>query len=674
MRIGVIDPFPDQLNAEVQYIQRLAVACEALGHELVVFDAFGRVWDLSRNRTGELIYEQDLSFAISLHFATGRPSNHFVYGNLWNPPEYFDLGLYGCSYRYFMDLTLGWNDYLSAGSERCDSHHANFLSPRRPGASVNQSPLYFSANRSHLKPRPLVDPGLFYIGTNWDQTVNLTGQQSRYGGLLKMLDAYDFMRFYGPSGRLGDEAKPRWHGYDQYAGQLPFDSGSVVQAIHDTGACLVLSSPYHRAAEVASARIFEACSAGVPAIADDNRFMVRHFGDSVRFVSYDGDVRAMAQEVAGHLEDLRRDPQGAAEMAARAQDIFDREFSLEVCLDRIAKQHRKRYTGYVKKEVDAGASITLVVTHTHQDVSAPRVLDRFVGGLNSQLVKSIDLRVVCDRSLKLSLESALKGLDATKIKLTLLPVKLFDRSGQDPKRLMTTGAMLAHGLKSAFTGPVATASLETEFYFDHFGVLSRSLSATAQVSAVYSYSNETKFTENASSSKADRAATVQDIEIIRQDVSFMHSLEYQDIVAADDWFCRKDCMLFRHDVVKPAVLGTLPMFDGLEHFYLLAQSLRHGEVLPSYRLTLCHWTDAQRTDQEPLADPEWQKKLIADVVAFDARLERRMPAVREVIKPAEIDESTLGSYADQYLAKTLEHRPWLYKTTKWMFENVVRRL
>ncbi len=315
-RFGVIKLWPDIQVAEDEVIARLDNTAKLLGLECVVLDHMGR----PLHEGGEPLTQKDLDFVIHLHFSTPKTYDIFSFVTLWNPVPFFhDFG-----YRSTSENLLTHDDFLSCQSPGADLHLRRLITD----SNSHLAPSFnlFHALSTPILPPTLGDLKIFYMGINWER---LGRGGSRHQTVLNILDQSSMMRIYGPETLRGVRV---WEGFDSYQRSLPFDGISVIEEIHKAGICLALSSEQHKDAVLMSNRLFEGLAAGALIICDENPWARQHFGDSLLYVDLRNGAEPVARRIMEHVEWARTNPEEALALAARAQEIFKRGYTMDASL------------------------------------------------------------------------------------------------------------------------------------------------------------------------------------------------------------------------------------------------------------------------------------------------------------------------------------------------------
>lgn len=174
----------------------------------------------------------------------------------------------------------------------------------------------------------LVNPRLAYFGVNWDGP--------RFGNLFATLSSnYDFMSFYGPKNQWEKLSNP------YYQGEVVFDGISIIEKYRECGVGLCLHRPEFIADNMPTNRIFEITASSAIAIASKMDFIEKNYGDSVLYVDQSGSEKEVIDQIAVHMEWIKNNPEKALEKAKKANEIFNKNFSLEVLLKNLSSFHKK---------------------------------------------------------------------------------------------------------------------------------------------------------------------------------------------------------------------------------------------------------------------------------------------------------------------------------------------
>lgn len=341
MKIGIIFTWPWGVkNAESEVIIRIKTACKNLNIALICITKDGFIVDNTFNQTKEKINENELSFIINMHYEDIKLLDCFTYHALWNPPK---ITLQYDNYSLYMHNILTNDDYLVYDTE--GEMFIHLLTLLHNENRFLNSPSFLSASFSKkdiLPPSLLINPKLFYCGTNWEVFID---NKRRHTQLFDLLDTQDWIKIFGPNRK---ENHP-WKGFRRYCGEIPFDGTSLLKEINNCGVCLVLSSVFHWEGGAISSRLYEACAGGAVIISDDNSFIRKHFGNSILYIDFaPNSPEKMFEQIRQHMEWISVHPQEAIQLAKKSQTIFEKTFTLENQLKKIIDNHKNRISAATK--------------------------------------------------------------------------------------------------------------------------------------------------------------------------------------------------------------------------------------------------------------------------------------------------------------------------------------
>lgn len=333
-RFAVVLDWENSVSAEAECVRRFKCAAEILGLACDVVDTQYRCIDNRRIKVSKLTHD----FVLHIHFFSGKAENVFSFATLWNPLDIY----HNWGYRQSVDTLMTNDDFVSEGSDQVLCQIRRLTS----GSSYHLLPdilMYPSPPRVEYTPTINQHRRLFYSGINWER---LTGSEGRFHTLLKSLDSTGIIDIYGP--KIFQGIRP-WKGFSCYRGEIPFDGFSMMNYLRRSGIALVLSSTSHIADEIVTNRLFEALSAGVVIIADQNPIIRKIMGDTCLYI--DTDSHNCVQQVLDHVDWLNTHPQEAVELASSSQEIFKNELSLCVCLDSFYSKVTNRKEQVIKSRI-----------------------------------------------------------------------------------------------------------------------------------------------------------------------------------------------------------------------------------------------------------------------------------------------------------------------------------
>jgi hypothetical protein len=311
MKLAIWNCFAQKPVAETELTRRLCHAARSLG------------WIGEEVSNSKAVAELQPDLILALHFQTPKITSFPTYGCLWNPPRFFGTYESLKGKRGETLPAIASYDLFLYGSEKIRTWLMEQL-PQKV-AAMPLPMFYPSCNRSLYDPSDLTRTQLTYIGVNWDRR--------RYRLLFTELDRQQNTAFYGPA--------KAWNFIrHSYAGSLPFDGTSVLEALHHHGVGLCLHRPEHTEFAVPSMRIFEIIAAGAVAICGEHEFIRQWFGDAVLYVNPDQDGKTLAKEIGDRLDWIRSHRQQAREMVATTQAIFHQQLCLEQLLTNFMPEHQ----------------------------------------------------------------------------------------------------------------------------------------------------------------------------------------------------------------------------------------------------------------------------------------------------------------------------------------------
>lgn len=623
MKFAVVSAWPEVKNAEYEIIERIKISAKNLQAECIVVDNEGYVIGRDDKRTGEYLEGHEVEFVIALHFITEKLYNAYTYGAMWNPPKFLvDWGYEAESNKYYT-----YDDYLIYGSRKIDGHLENLLV--QTDKDISEC-LHFMTTvpGTPIPPKLTDDIKLFYSGINWERMSNSKG---RHHDLFKALDDEGLTRIYGPEKFF--DAVP-WAGFKTYAGSLPFDGLSAIQAISECGASLVLTSNIHREAEAVSSRLFESCAAGVVLICDDNPYIVREFGDSVLYVTYDEtDFRKNIDQIKQHLAWIKDNKAEAIELSKRSQAIYVEKFHLDNVLGNIITSHPARKAQVIAQTCDIDTGVSVIVRILESDAN----LLPLIQSLNTQYnALYIDLIVICNQEDNARISEIFSKNISPLIEWKVIGLPLFDRDG---KRVITTGEMLVKGIENSKYGYIAAIDQGRVLFDDH---LSLGL----------------KQFQNPAVSMSYTGICIHDLQAdksIKRYKHFFGNYHIADIVSFSEHVDLSSLMFKKSSLEK--YYHHLAMLDGREVSSIMMASFLAGEWKFSYKTTLVvnlsHSIDTQNAFKRML-DDSWQIKLVQDAFKYNQKIANATQQNVRHIDISLIEMSQFESLLKRFLKSKIE--------------------
>lgn len=547
--IAVIDPFPGDMSAEHEVVLRLLRTAADMGISMVACDTFGRILDEDLCVTDDFVDESSLRFAISTHYETHKALDTFYYHTLWNPPE-IPLNLSDYPGRVSDNYIMN-DDFLIFDSGGMTNHLRGILM-RKPrtleGASVMTPSFPASAV---MEPR-LDEPVMFYCGMNWEK---VTSHTNRHEGLFKLLDQTGKVKFFGPDKVKAWGGIRPWAGYRCYQYSIPFDGFSIIKEINKCGVCLVLSSDAHRRAGAATTRLYEACAAGAVIISDENEFVMRRFRDAALFIRYNKKKpEDTFRQIMEKYQWIVSHPHKAQKMAEKAQKIFLEQFSLDIQMTGILKNHEGRKKQIADDLYAKDPTKKVLVTYVLDTLDiekGKRRLKCSFQNMKQQIYLNIELVVAADVRISEEMDDfCRKRCRQAKVHA----MRLFDGNGC---RVMTDGRAIRAIQKAVKHDYYMNTSSTEKWFCDHVTTLVRAMD---DADAMCAYSG----------------SLAQDEEGIRHTHVFERiGREYlYDQINNSYWFPAPGQFLFSAEADKHLPDFLFDCVDGKEH-YLYANMLRY---------------------------------------------------------------------------------------------------
>lgn len=185
---------------------------------------------------------------------------------------------------------------------------------------------------------------LMWLGMGWDKFRSSSDYQKFITNLSEVVP----MKVYGSYNTFSYLTNKKV--YDGYISP----GADNFKAIKNSGIYLLTHSDMHIQESNPSIRLFEAVAAQAVIISDKHPFVIEHFGDNILYFDQNADANTKHAQVKKHVEWIINNPERARAMAAKAHDIFIKNFTLEKDLIRIAKMHEY----VIKVESDKGLSFS----------------------------------------------------------------------------------------------------------------------------------------------------------------------------------------------------------------------------------------------------------------------------------------------------------------------------
>lgn len=286
-------------RAEDELACRMQIAAGRLGHDLRILVEPSEITACCPD------------LILSLHTRFPKLSEHKTFGCMWNPPSFF------ANDPTLVRNVISYDNHLVAGTTI--SEYLNDLSyglRRR----FDTLPFYPSCYSTTFRPFVGGKRQLAYVGTNWDGL--------RYLALMRSLAQRRLARFFGP-------AESWKHVGDAYAGSVPFNGTSLVEALTGCGIVLCLSRPEHVQYGIPTMRVFEAAASSSIIISDEHPFVREFFGECAYFIDTTRPNNEIVEQLMRIVSEVNADPAAANERARAGHAIFADRFALEVLLEAV---------------------------------------------------------------------------------------------------------------------------------------------------------------------------------------------------------------------------------------------------------------------------------------------------------------------------------------------------
>lgn len=383
MKILFMDFIGEKKNGEAEFLARLKYCAKKAGHQLEVADKSGKI--IGKNKD----FESDFAVTCNIFdFAPMVIADQFSVFLHWAPSDFMASFQEDTLLKGFHSFDAVINGYESPKMEKTILNSGNKSINMAFTASV---PLDYC-----LAPKKDCQRHLFYIGINRENQLS----KMRYRELFEILDKQGVLDIYGP--KVVYNMGKTWDGFQSYKGEIPFDGKSVIQKINEAGIVLALNSPMHNAADIVSARIFEAAAAGAVIIADKNPYIKKYFGDSVFYVDINQSESEISKEILIVIEWCNNNKKEAYEMACASQKVFKQYFTLDKMLSSLVAAVKT-----AKQEMKTLQNETVDIIC---QVSNERELLQLQTEMGRQFYQNLHLVICCKNGLVSKLSSRLNPL------------------------------------------------------------------------------------------------------------------------------------------------------------------------------------------------------------------------------------------------------------------------
>lgn len=458
-------------NAESEVIRRMLVAAKNIGVNVDVVSKEGFILDSNFNKTTTAFHDGDYEFMITLHYDDVKMWDSFHYHTLWNPPL---ISLQYVQYPNIVKNIISNDDFLIYDDGGMSNHlHAMLIDTPRNLQGASSLTASFPATAAMKN--NLDNPTLFYCGINWEKMIGAT---PRHEGLFQLLDKLDNVKLFGPAST--------WQGYKTYRGTIPFDGFSLIQEINKCGVVLALSSDFHYRAGAATNRVYEGCAAGAVVISDTNRFIKKHFGDSVLYIDFDKEhPERMFEQIKKHLDWIKNNKDKALKLAQKSQKIFLEKFTFEKQLLDVIANHKNRVKAvsgalYAKND-KTKTLITLFLDSVKFSVQDEMILKNAINNIQRQIDKNIVLAICCDNK---NLKAIKKFTESLKSNIDIV-FKPFDIYDEFDYKWMSRGQMLLDTINDVPHDYLCILSGAESMFSDHITTLKRRLQDNSDAVAAH---------------------------------------------------------------------------------------------------------------------------------------------------------------------------------------------
>ena len=468
-KFAIVKLWPELKTAEDECIARIKIAANDIGVECVEIDSDGYfLGDLNQR-----VSQENVDFVIHLHYDTPKSYDAFSFVALWNPVQFYHE--WGFS-RTSRNLTTH-DDFISCSSEVADNHLRSMIEVSDQTLLFPEFKLYHSTPRIQFEPS-LGDQKLFYVGINWEK---ITGGKARHQEVLERLDKTDLLRIYGPTIFQGVKV---WAGYKSYVKEIPFDGVSMLSEISKAGISLVLSSSAHKESGLMSSRLFESIAAGALIICDENPFAKAHFGDTLLYIDSRDPAEKIYEDIVGHIEWVRSNPQKALNKINATQEIFTKQFNLRTNLVDLYSGliDRKKH---LKQQVNPPKCLQCKVdTYFLMPIFSVEILEKILASIVNQDYEGFYPMLVIDSALnEEQLGQIQASIDSIGSKAVVIKVNFYNLGNDSVNHKRMLGDIISEliSLSSSSEAFMVVAPNES-LYSNHVSVLAGALNRNLDAS------------------------------------------------------------------------------------------------------------------------------------------------------------------------------------------------
>ena len=468
-KFAIVKLWPELKTAEDECIARIKIAANNIGVECVEINSDG----FFLNDPNVRVSQDNVDFVIHLHYDTPKNYDAFSFVALWNPIRFYHE--WGFS-RTSRNLTTH-DDFISCDSEAADNHVRSMIEVSDQTLLVPEFKLYHSTTGIEFEPS-LGDHKLFYVGINWEK---ITGAKARHQDVLKRLDKTGLLRIYGPTLFQGVKV---WAGYKSYVKEIPFDGVSMLKEISKTGISLVLCSPAHKESCLMSNRLFESIASGALVICDENPFARTNFGDTLLYIDSSDTVDKIYENIVGHIQWAKSNPQKALDKIAASQDIFKRQFNLHINLIDLydgLNQRKRRLKNLLNPPLGAHCR---VASYFLMPAFSEEILKKHLASISVQYYEYFSPVLVLDSGLgEVQLEQIQKSLDNFGLKVNVLKINFSNHANRYSKNKRMLGDIISELITFSNNADAFMVIAPNEsLYSNHVGVLAGALNRNPDAS------------------------------------------------------------------------------------------------------------------------------------------------------------------------------------------------
>lgn len=520
-------------RAEDELAWRMRIAAERMGHDMRILVEPAAIG----------VYCPDL--VLSLHTRFPKLSEHRTFGCMWNPPSFF------ANDPNLVRNVISYDSHLVAGD--AVKEYLNDLGHglRR---RFNTLPFYPSCHTTTFRPFAGGERQLAYVGTNWDGF--------RYLALMRSVARRGFTRFFGP-------AESWEHVGGAFAGNVPFDGTSLIEALADCGISLCLNRPEHAQYGIPTMRVFEAAASSSIIVSDEHPFVREFFGDCAYFIDTTLPNNELVEQLAQIVSDINADPTTANERARAGHAVFAERFALEVLMKPILD---KVSSTSMQPKIAAGSRRKL--TRNQPPVPSVECIVRAGGRSSAMLARalsSIEAQTLpCSRVILINnfgdphVREVMRAFEGR--------LHIEEITAENPAGCSDSLWRGLTALKGEF---FAILDDDDRIYPEHFASLLEVLERDTE--CVLAYGGAIKVIEDG------EAALGSDYRESMRELAYLEPFDEMALLEANN-YVTSNAFLARRSALSPADFED-PHLDVLEDLWLLICLVRKGPFSPTWRVT-----------------------------------------------------------------------------------------